>query len=668
MMKIYFIILLLHLGVTLAPNVFGCGPVFPTRIVTRKDWELLVTPYSDFHHNFRASHAQLPDAFPSLDTKRESDLQKVTTDQDINDFIATVNKLNMPPDLGKQFITDYKQQRNLIVSYEEFLPETKQRDIVSWATDHAQKAPTLLRQFYVYFLGAAYYHFQNYENSLATWNQLLTLPQEQRRARSVWATYMIARTKQESDPESALRYYEMVNDLVKQGNTDSLNLERSAYGRMAMIMWREHRDPMAFSMYLRLGDIESFQYLCDSLDTDVFAGKTREILKPYAGDPNVRRLITDFILSKKNTLSSQFSEAWLQILLADYGAETKQSGQIAWLAYSHGYYELATHWIGFAEETLPIQRVKIKLLLHNGKIDEAIEQLARLVQNLPDDVKYGIIPTHMDDLEHFNSFTAEEVLLGDLGTLYLSRGLFVQAFDALYKGNHIEDAAFMAERILTVEELKNYVDKINSPAEDIRYLLARRLAREGNLEASVKYFPAKLQNDITSYHNALLTGRDTFNQPTARFQALASCARLIHRKGYDLLATEVEPDWRIYDGNYELIPTATERLQKEGDVLTGITEEEKKRTTDLKIQHFKRFHYRYVASDLAWEAAQIKGVTYDNYPEDLALFLCEAGSWLKYKDPQAALPFYKALVTRCPDTTLGQQARELHWFPTCRTR
>ena len=47
----------------------------------------------------------------------------------------------------------------------------------------------------------------------------------------------------------------------------------------------------------------------------------------------------------------------------------------------------------------------------------------------------------------------------------------------------------------------------------------------------------------------------------------------------------------------------------------------------------KRFHYRYRAADLAWEAARLMP---DNAPE-LAVLLCEAGGWLKARDPKAAL-------------------------------
>ena len=54
---------------------------------------------------------------------------------------------------------------------------------------------------------------------------------------------------------------------------------------------------------------------------------------------------------------------------------------------------------------------------------------------------------------------SREQLLGELGVLSLSRGDFSQALDALLRANFWEDAAYVAERVLTVDELKAYVDR-----------------------------------------------------------------------------------------------------------------------------------------------------------------------------------------------------------------
>ncbi|HEX6861977.1 MAG TPA: hypothetical protein VF414_04125, partial [Thermoanaerobaculia bacterium] len=73
---------------------------------------------------------------------------------------------------------------------------------------------------------------------------------------------------------------------------------------------------------------------------------------------------------------------------------------------------------------------------------------------------------------------------------------------------------------------------------------------------------------------------------------------------------------------------------------------------------WKRFHYRYRAADLAWEAAGLLPAG-----EEKAGMLATAGSWLGARDPQAAQRFYKQLVRCCGNTELGREADELRWFP-----
>ena len=52
-----------------------------------------------------------------------------------------------------------------------------------------------------------------------------------------------------------------------------------------------------------------------------------------------------------------------------------------------------------------------------------------------------------------------------------------------------------------------------------------------------------------------------------------------------------------------------------------------------------------------------------NNDEETASVLCQAGSWIKYLNPKRADRFYKALVRRCRQTSIGQAADQLRWFP-----
>ena len=72
----------------------------------------------------------------------------------------------------------------------------------------------------------------------------------------------------------------------------------------------------------------------------------------------------------------------------------------------------------------------------------------------------------------------------------------------------------------------------------------------------------------------------------------------------------------------------------------------------------KRFHYRYVACNHAWDAAALM----PDESDATARVLAEAGGWIKYRDPMGALRFYKALITRCGTTAIGKDAAARHWF------
>jgi hypothetical protein len=111
----------------------------------------------------------------------------------------------------------------------------------------------------------------------------------------------------------------------------------------------------------------------------------------------------------------------------------------------------------------------------------------------------------------------------------------------------------------------------------------------------------------------------------------------------ELTGIELAPDWRIHAGNYDW----------------GFDDDKKLLPATADVQPALRFHYRYRAAELAWQAAALMP---DNN-EETAQVLWEAGSWLKDRDPRAAGRFYKALVRRCGQTALGKDADQRRWFP-----
>lgn len=224
---------------------------------------------------------------------------------------------------------------------------------------------------------------------------------------------------------------------------------------------------------------------------------------------------------------------------------------------------------------------------------------------------------------------------GESAILALQRGEYVQAFDQLYRSQRIYwyDAATVAERVLTVEELKQYVDtNVPAPAAlsqqdrdnyvplpvaaSLRNLLGRRLLREGHYEQAVGYFDS---DDLK--HKARLYGEQRMKAdaawwPTRRASALYNAAWTAREWGMDILGYEMAPDYATFGGNYSLENTEL----KVGPL---VAEAEVQRQKASEAQPDQRYHYRFVATALAGRAA-------DNLPhtsQAFAAVLCSAAGW-----------------------------------------
>jgi len=268
---------------------------------------------------------------------------------------------------------------------------------------------------------------------------------------------------------------------------------------------------------------------------------------------------------------------------------------------------------------------------------------------------------------------AARQIRGELGVFHLARGRYIQSLSDFLEGGFWMDAAYVAERVLTVDELKAFVDghQLSGGSDrdedensawnldqKLRYLLARRLTRTIRGNESRPYYPPEWQTEFDTLAQALQTGWDESLLPQVRVRALFAAARLTRAHGMELLGTEVGPDWHISDGNSTGALSAEIRTHQ-NFVLMPATSDELTRATRHRADPEVRFHYRYQAAFLAWEAAKLM----ENDSEETASVLCVAGSWLKGRDPQTADLFYKALVRRCGGTAMGAEADRKRWFP-----
>lgn len=643
-------------------GAFGCAIDLPTRVLVTGDDGLLAPPDTVFSQELERLLQQVPNRLAGYGRDNYS-AREFTTETDIHDFSGAANALEMERIKRQQLIKDYTEKRRVVSScgFTE-IPDDERKAYLVWAQDNFNYGPDMLRQYYGYLLGAMYYHLEETDSAFLTWRLLLMLPEPLRKDRSVWASYMLGRLLQADDPEKAWQWYEKARGQIAKGFGDSLSLAGNISGWQARKIWQSSKAAEAFTIYLQLGDKQSLQQLCLEL-THARPGENSPPLAHYANAPLTRRLLTLYLAAKKSIVRREFAELWLAELKPDSEIEQEEAGEIALLSYSLGHFDTAQLWLAQAGNATLAKRLRVKLALRSGDIDQAIAGLATLIRECPAARRQEIAAQIPQDGEPAPTRSVGEILLGELGTLYLSRGLFVKALDSLYRGGYWGDAAYVAERVLTTDELVDYVKTFSSSsAADLRYLLARRLAREKRFNEAKAYFPASLQKAITIYRDDVVVGYDTSATPARRAKSLADGARFVRENGIGLLATEVEPDWYIYGCDYEMDKTPAERGGKETGAITAMSREEAARLEANGALHPDiRFHYRYVATDLAWDATRLMP---DNTRE-LAQLLCEAGSWIKADTPNEADIFYKSLVRRAGKTPLGQAADKKRWFPDC---
>jgi tetratricopeptide (TPR) repeat protein len=536
----------------------------------------------------------------------------------------------------------------------------------------------------LYLKGAVAWHLGDLSEAEDAWNQVLGLPETQRRHRSTWAAFMLGRLAGDDDPEEAARCFQLTRELASKGFADSLGLAASSLGWEALAEIHQGHPDKALVLYQRqseAGDTTAFNSLSIT-SSNLLASDEPEALDRVARDPEARSLLTAYVISR----ASWDAERWLKALKAAGVQDQDGTDRLAWAAYLAGDFEQAAAWLDRAPESSPMARwIRARLLLRDGKLDEARELLAGVARELP---KTGMT---LDEAFWFASseevIAAPERAAGEEATLRLIRNDFNGALEEFLHAGYWMDAAYLAEQVLSADELKAYVDA-NAPADpaakqeppsedewepmlaggytsppperlvrDLRYLLGRRLAREGRRSEAEVYLTGEPRAALESLSAHLSAGRDARRPRSGRAAELFDAACLLRYQGMEVTGTEVEPDWTLFEGSYDPSWYVGDRLERRKNQFIPMSPEEAARIEKNRTEP-RRFHYRYRAADLAWEAAKLLPGG-----DRKAEMLATAGNWIKYAEPETADRFYKELVRCCRTTDLGQEADDLRWFP-----
>ncbi len=584
--------------------------------------------------------------------------------------------------------------------------------------DRAAPPAELPREFQLYGAGAAAWRAKDFPSAIARWRELLALPAAERPRRSVWAAYMLGRALAEDRPDDATRHFQLTRELAAQGFADSQGLALASLGEEARVRLQANDHAGALRLYLQqqsfgepsaLASLQLTLQAVFALDDTAAATPTDSAdftpspLRALGADRDLRALVTAWFVARGGphtpwtAHATQRFRRWIEALPADASLTPAEADRWAWAAYQNGLWDQAGLFARFAApDAAASEWVRAMLLLREGRIEDAAAHLANAARFFPQDAALSAPAFAADGDRRFRATQQDlpaEQLKGVRGTLALQRQQYLEALRLFLAAGHWPDAAYVAERVLTLGELTTFAraethaasapmrppeeyewrgttaERAPTADRDLRHLLARRLVRAGRFDEAREFFPAEFVATYDRYVAAVRRGYQRELPAATRADALWEAARLAREHGMELQGFELAPDFAIWGGSFEWpsfeqnrVPTGWawyaqhEKLQGV-DLALAASEDERKRFGQQTLPT-RRFHYRQRAAELAWLASTL-------LPDDdarTAEILHTAGRWLAARYPEDAQLFYKTLVFRCPNTDLGKAAAAHRWF------
>ena len=521
-------------------------------------------------------------------------------------------------------------------------------------------APELLD----YTLGAIAFKARDMAIASEHFERVLALSPEQRPRRGLWAQYMLGRAEVVSgNTDGAIAAFGQVRKRALDGAADPLGLAVASYGEQARVHWHRGNVVAAVALYAEQAAHGSRSGRASLLFVARSLLAHPELLDKALDDPLSQRLLAAYFFAR----SSEFKQAWPMTGMTADATDSSQAAQsqtgigiagflaaverhgldrfegadrLAAGAYRAGRYDLAAKLAAKSDTALSAW-VRAKLALRAGDSASAMREFALAARAFPVDESWnGDEFSTAVDSPHCRIET-------ERGALALSRDDYAEAMARLYAGakEHWSEAAYVAERVLTADELKTFVDRnvqplrqqppktdhgVSTPAMQLRNLLARRLMRAGRLEEALAYFD---ESSSRAKAQALIDAQRENHAWLAvtRAAALFEQARITRIDGMQLFGTELAPDNTEWAGDF---PAQDLPLGKDK---TFVGKDEPARVAASAVQPDARYHYRSVASGLAERAAALVPARSQAY----AAMMCQAARWLIDDDPKRAAGLYR---------------------------
>jgi len=623
-------------------SALACGPDFPMRLLDNRGQTLADLPEGNF--NFELSRLG----------KTIAGLKNVTAaTHNPNDMYGEENAAAEAREKAEQAGLSAEQQALI-----------KQLRGLTDAHQVEAQGASLPAEIRLYVAGAVAFATGEQQLAVEYFNKLLALPADQRPLRSTWAAYSLGRTwfAMSSAGGDAVEALERSRDAFRQarqlsidGFSDPLELGVASLGEEARVLRTAGDWSGAIELYEAQNlhgsavGYTSLKQLMNEL-AELPEAELADLLQHKA----VQQLVTASLVSRQGWSFGDEppnEKKLVKLLQNSTRGSLDNADRLAAMSYQQGDYTGAKAFLENAGDGGLAWWLRAKLAVRDGDKNAAAAAYSKAAQAFPQSEDWGYRRTPDWAYEAVQPKCRVE---GESAILALQRGEYLQAFVQLYRSNSVYwfDAATVAERVLTVQELKKYVDdNVPAPpvltqqerdnyvplpvAASLRNLLGRRLLREGHYADAVAYFDnPDLQNKARLYGEQRLKA-DAAWWPTKRASALYNAAWTAREWGMDILGYEMAPDYATFGGNYSLESTEL----KVGPL---VSEAEVQRQVASEAKPDQRYHYRFVATELAGRAA-------DNLPhtsQAFAAVLCNAAGWNSSLEDQSAL--YQRYVKEGP--------------------
>ncbi|EGM77003.1 hypothetical protein Rhein_2902 [Rheinheimera sp. A13L] len=645
---------LLISSLVLTGSTLACGPDFPMMLSSDRAQTFAELTEPVFLVEVQALASTVPD-FSAVAAKSDA-----TVFADSYDY------------QNERWLSATEQAEQQLLSKEQALivQQMRQSATVQQALTEGEALPAELR---FYTAAAVAFAQQDYQQAIELFRQVLALPLEQQQQRRSWALYSLSRVllrQYDVDHRAEVAtLYQQLQQEVAAGLADPLQLAVASLGEQARLAKQQGDWATAIALYAAQSHwSESGRASLLWLSKELAAMPDQELM-PLVQIPAVSALLSRYLMTQFSALSYMDPDQLQRLLVVLNQVPDIQlhnATQLAVAAYQQGQFALVEQLVPLLDQTALAFTLRAKMALKAGDTAKAAEFYAKASKSFaPEFTQTKVMPVQQD---YYSKVSIEDLqtqhycrIQAEHGILELSRGDYLQAISLLTAAGmeYWQDTAYIAERVLTLDELINFValhpvtavpEKSqwhyfgDTPVEVLlHHLTARRLMRAGEYQQAQAYFVDPELKQLAKRYQSYAEAAQSSWTDNAKAEALFEQAKLARVHGLELLGFELAPDYQVFYGQFEPYEDET----KEPTLPLA----ELQRLGSSASKYNSRFHYRHFAADLSAQAAELV----PQNSQAFAATLCHSTKWLLIRQSELAQAFYQKYLQHGPYVSWGAE-------------